>query len=206
MTEPKDELSIEKKIVVAFDMCSSSNILEELVLRQDIKPLRDALINMKKFLRDKSSELQFELYKFIGDGWILLFPEDTEGPALVHFLEELSRLYEREMKKRIIPKLEQEPPVMGLTFGIDEGSLLRFMMMNKQEYIGRPLNIASRLQSSLKDKDKRPAYKVLFSQPAFRRLGLASVGRKAVEVTRALRNIRNGETYKCFKLSLRLEP
>lgn len=40
---------------------------------------------------------------------------------------------------------------MGLTFGADKGQMIRLFMSNQREYIGRPLNIAARLQAAVKD-------------------------------------------------------
>src|SRR5262249_38061518 len=152
----------------------------------------------------KSEEIGFIAYKFVGDGWILLFPMGTSGEKLVSFLEELCGLVDSHLKRKIIPRLEQPPKVQGLTFGIDSGSLVRLTMMDKTEYIGRPINVASRLQSAIKEKDKAPAYKALFSNPVFHTLRLNELKRKSKDVTRTLRNIRNGDDYRCVKMNLRL--
>jgi class 3 adenylate cyclase len=40
---------------------------------------------------------------------------------------------------------------MGLTFGMDHGDVIRLVMNGKPEYIGRALNIASRLQGKVKE-------------------------------------------------------
>lgn len=204
MTEPREELRIENKIVVVFDICSSSNILEELIVRQDLRPMRNLLIELKKFLQAKAELLGFEAYKFIGDGWIILFSPDTRGEDLVNFLEELSRLFAKRLKLKVIPHLEHSPSILGLTFGVDIGPLVRLTMMGKREYVGRPINIASRLQGAIKDKDNNPAYKVLFSRPAFNQLHLARDFRKTRRASRTLRNIRNGERYPCVKMWLKV--
>jgi class 3 adenylate cyclase len=99
-------------------------------------------------------------------------------------------------------------PLLGLTFGIDEGMLIHFKMMKRTEYVGRALNVAARLQSAIKDKDKKPSYKCLLSYPAFVSLALPRSERakyKVKQVTRTLRNIQGGDEYRCVKLSLRLE-
>lgn len=204
MTYRSDELTLEDKIVVVFDICSSSTILEELIVRQDLLPMRNLLITLKKFLKHQSEVLGFETYKFIGDGWIILFPPHISGITLVNFLEELSRFFMMKLKTGVIPNLEHSPPILGLTFGVDTGSLVRFTMMTKREYVGRPLNIASRLQSAIKDKDDNPANKVLFSKPSFNQLGIDRSFRKTRPVTRTLRNIRHGKRYACVKMWLKV--
>jgi class 3 adenylate cyclase len=203
MTQPDDELQIEQKVVVVFDICSSSNILEDLIVRQDLRPMRDLLIEVKQFLRKKAAVLAFDPYKFIGDGWIILFPTNVSGRDLVHFLEELSSFFSRKLKRIVIPHLEHVPSILGLTFGVDVGPLVRMRMMGKPEYLGRPINVATRLQSGIKDKDDNPAYKVLFSKPAFNRLRLTTDFRKTMPATRKLRNIRNSRRFACMKVWLK---
>ncbi len=106
------------------------------------------------------------------------------------------------MNQYVARNLEQEPPVTGLTFGVERGSLLRFVMMGRFEYVGRALNVACRLQSAIKDKDERPNYKVLFSRSAFNHLDIPKDKYRIKEVSRHLRNIRGGGRYQCIKLSL----
>jgi len=204
MTQPDDELQIEEKVVVVFDICSSSNILEELIVRQNLRPMRDLLIEVKQFLKKKAPLLAFDPYKFTGDGWIILVPRGVSGSDLVHFLEELSRFFSKKLKHIVIPHLEHAPSILGLTFGVDVGPLVRMRMMGKPEYVGRPINIATRLQSAIKDKDDNPAYKVLFSKPAFNQLRLTTDFRKTRPATRTLRNIRNGRRYACMKVWLKI--
>ena len=79
MTERNDELEIKNKIVVSIDVCSSSDILEDLLKTNRIKAWRDLLIWLKEYLEEKSRGLGFELYKFTGDGWLLLFNETDRG-------------------------------------------------------------------------------------------------------------------------------
>jgi class 3 adenylate cyclase len=202
VTEPREELALESRFVVVFDICSSSNILEELIVRQNLAPMRNLLIDLKKFLQKRAEKVGFETYKFIGDGWIVLFPLSTTGSTLVTFLEDLSRYFRRRLRSAVIPHLERSPSIVGLTFGVDAGPLIRLQMMGKIEYIGRPINIASRLQGAIKDKDDNPAYKVLFSKPAFNQLKLDADFRDIRAATRTLRNIRSGEKYPCVKMVL----
>lgn len=76
-------------------------------------------------------------------------------------------------------------------------------MYGQQEYIGRALNIACRLQSAIKDKDSSPAYKALVSNSVFSEY-FASAARKVTvyKVRRRLRNIRGGADFNCKKIHL----
>lgn len=202
MTIEAEDMTIENKIVVAFDICSSSNILEDLTLTQNLRVMRNLLIKIKKFLREKSGTRNFNVYKFTGDGWILLFPQNTQGKDLMCFLTELSIFFKKELDSRIIPLLETPLDSMGITFGIDGGQLIKIVMMEKQEYVGRPINIACRLQSAIKDKDSRPEYKVLVSNHVFKTFSNDFDEYKPKRVTRTLRNIRGGKKYQCVKLHI----
>jgi len=67
-----------KKIVVFFDICSSTLILEDLVRTENQKLWRDLLIGLKKYLRKKHSSVGFDC-TIPRDGWILLFdPRPTD--------------------------------------------------------------------------------------------------------------------------------
>ncbi len=202
MTRTSTEPRTEEKVVVFFDMCSSSTILEDLHSTGNLKAMRDLLIEAKKALIRLSEEEDFDSYKFIGDGWVLLFPADVSGKHLINTLELLSRFYRDAVSQHVTGLLQSQPEVMGLTFGIDRGSLIRLVMMQRTEYIGRALNVASRLQSAIKDGDSKPAYKVLFSKHAFEGLGLPQGYRPIWNVSRRLRNIRDGRPCDCIKLKL----
>ena len=74
-------------IVVAFDLCSSSQIMEDLLLSEKFDRYETFLTCVKRWLMNwtnshPSGNGRFELYKFTGDGWILLFPAATDGMAL----------------------------------------------------------------------------------------------------------------------------
>jgi class 3 adenylate cyclase len=204
MTEDVDGLTREKRTVVFFDICSSSNMLEDLILSENLRSMRDLILTVRGFIKKEALLQGFEVYKFIGDGWVLLFPPDRSGESLVVFLEELCRLFKRHWTKYVLPRLQSRPAVIGLTFGIDRGVLIKFRMMGQPEYIGRPLNIASRLQGALKEKDKNPAYKVLFSNPCFKALRFPPAFRPSKAVTRTLRNIQGGAKYSCVKMKLKV--
>src|SRR5262245_30700323 len=72
-------------LVVAFDICSSSNVTEELTLNGGMNRLARFLTELKRYLAREQKRLPFDPYKFTGDGWILLFPASTNGSALLRF-------------------------------------------------------------------------------------------------------------------------
>jgi len=202
MTSAREDIATEQKIVVFFDVCSSTKILEDLLSTGNIRAYRNMLIHLKKFLQESTADADMEIYKFLGDGWVLFFPIHISGRRLTKMLTELSCFFQRYLEGKISPLLQNRPDVLGLTFGVDLGPVVRIVMLNRPEYIGRPLNVAARLQGAIKDRDKKPAYKVLFTKHSFRHLDLDSNDAKLV--TRSLRNIFGGERYECMKLTLRI--
>jgi len=205
MTRRSEELSVEEKIVVFFDICSSSTILEDLLATDNMKTYRDLLISLNSFLQTRGEQDEFVVYKFIGDGWVLLFPPTVSGSALINFLTRLSECFSIRFRNRLIPVLQNTPGVVGITFGVDKGRLIKITMNDRDEYIGRALNVASRLQGAIKDKDKNPAYKVLVSKHAYSGLRISPQVCKVQEVTRRLRNIRNNQKMELVKLTLRVQ-
>lgn len=190
------------RTVLVFDICSSSDILEGLKLNDNLKYCNNLLINLKEFLREVSGKYGFEIYKFIGDGWIVLFNE-AEGGKVLDFLDSLSEFFDAEIKQNVLPLLDCPPGIIGITCGIEIGLLRKIIMCGKVEYVGRPINVACRLQAAVKESEK-PQYKVLISRAAYKKLFLYLDlrGWSPKEVSRNLRNIRNGKDFKCINLSI----
>jgi class 3 adenylate cyclase len=151
MARGTDVSSRERHLVVVFDICSSTTILEDLKRTDNLSAWRNVLIHLKDYLLEKGAELDMNLYKFIGDGWVLLFPDDVSKTDLCDFLRELSQSYEVQFEAAIRPLLSQEPNPIGLMFGIDAGELIRLELNGQVEYLGRAINVASRLQSYTKE-------------------------------------------------------
>ena len=191
-----------ESIVVAFDMCSSSTIMEQLLLAGNMSCLTEFLTEIKRHLAAEQKLLRFDPYKFTGDGWILLFPPVTDGVALADFLQRLCRFYRDEFKRRVRPYLDTVPKLIGLSFGIDCGWLSRMKRYGQPEYIGRPINIACRLQGAVKDKGGSPAYKALVTYAAYHKYFAQLSQLKAIHAKRILRNINDEKPFRCRKITL----
>jgi class 3 adenylate cyclase len=202
MSRKSDPISTVRRIVVAFDICSSTVILEDLLRTENQRRWRNLLIGMKKALVREAAQTPFDIYKFVGDGWLLLFEHDSiSGARLMRFLETLSATYQHLFHNGICEVLGINDHLVGLTFGIDFGTLVKIVMNNKAEYIGRALNLAVRLQSAVKDCDKDPTDRLLISKNAYAHLKLgrtkATVGALA-ECN--LRGVAGGEKYQARKI------
>jgi len=195
-----------KKVVVVFDICSSTIILEDLISSENLGKWKELLGELKRFLYRESKELYFDVYKFLGDGWILLFPDDVSGEELLDFLERLCADYKYLYKNKINPILSVDIHPVGITFGVDKGTLMRITMLNQTEYVGRPLNVAARLQGSIKDKDPNPQFKILMSKSVFagfdeNELKIIQNTYRVQNARRTLRNISADKDYLCKKIT-----
>lgn len=68
------------------------------------------------------------------------------------------------------------------------------------EFVGRPINVACRLQNAVKDKKPGPDYRCLMSRKVYNSLMTQVDGFTFGEANRELRNISGGENYKCYKV------
>jgi class 3 adenylate cyclase len=201
MTELADKLQIEKRIVLVTDICSSSEIMEDLLRTGNIAIWRNLLICLKQQLRKASQKLGFEVYKFTGDGWILLFQADYNGSQILNFVSELSAQFEEEFKSSVFQYLENPPDITGLTFGMDSGPLVHIEMMEMQEYVGRAINLACRLQGAIAETDILSGYKVMISNRLFH--CMSDLERFHPElIKRKLKNIIRGGEFQCYRLSI----
>jgi hypothetical protein len=209
MTQINDRFKNVDKLVVTFDICSSTAILEDLILSDNLNNYIKLLIELKKFLMVESNKMDFDVYKFIGDGWILIFNEDLTDNLFAKFLFDLCKIYHTLTRKYLKPVINVTPNNMGLSFGIDKGTLVEIVMNGRKEYIGRAINIACRLQSAIGQKDKHPYNKVLISKHAFSYLLKENKNDfsqfQPNRVRRTLKNIQDNKNLECVKLSIKLK-
>jgi class 3 adenylate cyclase len=201
MTEPRDTAGKRDAYVVVFDICSSTSMLEDLILNGKEEAMQDLLIHMREFLERYEDEPPFQAYKFIGDGWILLFPSQTIGEELIRFLERLANFYLEQFEWFLQPELSRVPKLQGLTFGIDRGPVSSFEMKGQIEYIGRAINVASRLQAAIKGLTDDSPFKVLLSNTAYNSLGIERL-RPTVKRGVSLRNVQGEADQLCFLVNL----
>ncbi len=180
------------------DMCLSSAVLEDLHGTSNLQAFRDHTIALKEFLDEKAEPLGFVPYKFTGDGWILLFPFDTEGGPFFGFLKDFCKCFDESFRWNIQPQLEKPPDVVGLSFGIDRGPLLAMEMMERTEYVGRAINIACRPQK-LVGMDAAVAGQALVSKHCYSHL---SQLKEFETVKRRLKNIRQGAEIECVMVAI----
>lgn len=200
------------RVVVVLDLCSSSQIMEDLLLSEKFDRYETFLTCVKRWLMNWTEAHspprgRFELYQFTGDGWIMLFPDTIRGEALVQFMYNLCEMINAELARHIIPSLSSMPPVLGATLGVEAGNLMRMTMNGREEYVGRALNIACRLQDAVKDKESQSGcYKALVSARLYNeRLATANTRYKVEPTTCSLRNILGGSGFACRKIDFTID-
>jgi hypothetical protein len=189
-------------IIVVFDFCSSSELVEALTLRGSVEPYKALLTSIKRHLAAAQKSVTFDPYKFTGDGWILLFPSDTSGAVLWEFLLDLCDAYRRVYRENLLPHLETPPRVEGLTFGIEQGPIHNLTIFRQSEYLGRSLAIACRLQNAVRD-NRAPGYKALVTAAFFRQYFSDISELRAMPKRLQFRNIREGRDFKAHSINLR---
>ena len=118
------------------------------------------------------------------------------------FLESLCLYFAVEFRRSVLPHLSHTPRLMGITFGIEKGELIPVTMLGLQEYVGRAINVACRLQTALKDKGSSPAYNALVSDSVYREYFAQTEPHRVSKATRNLRNINNGAEFVCRRFWL----
>lgn len=203
MTNEYDDPTLVKKIVLVVDICSSSQIIEDLIKTSSVKIWRDALIAMKEHLVVEAPQNNAEIYKFIGDGWIVLFPKPYSQSDVMLLIISLNEMFDKHYKEKVFPFLDSPPSVSGLTFGVDEGQLIKVTMQEKTEYVGRPINIASRLQAAISQVDIKSGYNVFMSHRLFNSLGCSESLKEVSEATeRSLKNVSDGGMFRLYRISI----
>lgn len=202
MTQTADGIETMKAVVVTLDICSSSFLIEDLLKSERIRIWRNLIISMKDHLWHLAREHNADLHKFIGDGWIILFKQPYSGRGILHVLNSASEFYKRLYEQEVFPNLETFPKLSGLTFGMAEGRLIKVEMQERSEYIGRPINIACRLQSNISEYDINGGFRVLMSHGVFHKLR-DDLGDYCYNLTeKPLKNLGDGQTFPCYQILL----
>lgn len=202
MTEKNDEIQIINKMVVTLDICSSSHIIENLIKRSKIDIWRNTLIEIKEYVFREVQKFEADIYKFTGDGWIMLFDPPYPEKNIIKFLKDINIYYENLYDNYVLVTLDIPPKISGMTFGIDEGHLVKMKMLDRVEYIGRPLNIACRLQGVINEFDINGGYRAFLSHIAYNLLKQEADSYYPNPTERLLKNISTNPDFKCYRLAI----
>src|SRR5882672_2015064 len=118
----------EQVYVLVVDVCSSTAIMEDLLTSDNLERWAKLLLKMQAFLEKESGGRRFAIYKFVGDGWILLFDIDFPPAELFALLNRLCIEYNTEFKREIRGVLSTEVDPIGINFGFEKGHLMQMEM------------------------------------------------------------------------------
>ena len=208
MEYPQGISSMEDILVLAIDMCSSSKLIDDLSVDQNLNKFSELIQELYEWLQIRSRVCNYEIYQFTGDGWILFFHNPKiDGEALMNFLVEISRAHNKFRKKLIDIHLHALPESTGLTFGLDMGSLQKFILGGETRYVGHALNVACKLQDSVKQKGPESSldYRGLISNSVYKNLLKNPEVLSKYTFFSRIRSLRNIDTkFKCKKINLSL--
>ena len=202
MTAKDDEIKLMERMVITIDICSSSHIIENLLKRSRIDVWRNTLIDLKEYLSKETHRYKAEIYKFTGDGWIIFFDPPYLEKGIIELLKGTNSYYNSIYRKDVLPNIDIPPKIHGMTFGIDEGQLVKVEMLDVFEYIGRPLNIACRLQGTINEIDIYSGYRAFLSHIAYQKLKKEADSYFPDQTERLLKNISHSPDFQCYRLAI----
>lgn len=197
-----------KKIVTFFDICSSSKITEDLAQNNDLPLWHEMLNKIEQSLENNKIALCFSIYKFLGDGWVLIIDPDTDKKKLLRYFKKLCDLFSDHFNKKIEKRLSTEIKRVGLTFGLDIGEIYPVSVGGSKEYVGPTLNIAARLQSCISNPNKMdddPSNQLMMIRRNYFKYFEDDVDGmyKLVKARRTLKNIKNEDIFVCTRIWLK---
>src|SRR5437867_7442030 len=119
-TPTQPDVAHPQYLVLVFDVCSSTIVLEDLSRSQSVWRWRQLLADLLKYISNQPGVI---VYKFVGDGWFILMPHDIKGDALISFCSDLISTLSNAYEANIKPVMENPLTSLGLTIGIDSGTL-----------------------------------------------------------------------------------
>jgi class 3 adenylate cyclase len=185
-----------EKTVFVFDICSSTSMMEDIQITSSLSSYAELMNYFTRFLTKLENHYNFQEYKFLGDGFILLFDSSVLPEEIYRFSEELvdvggkliASFIEDHMQNKVLPR-------EGITIGVDSGILLK----GKEEYIGRAINIACRLQGKLDSTDS--VNRIIISQKVYSQITDPLVKAQFVNKPKVLKNVNGGKEVPCYESS-----
>lgn len=185
--------------VAVFDICSSTVILEDLQ-QSDSQDRYGRLIDVIwAYLNSQRPFYRFQVNKFLGDGFILLFDSDVAADEIMVFLWYLTCFSNTVLQQFHDAYLDIDKlPRSGITIGVASGEvyLLESQSAPDGEVFGRPINLACRFQSSSNQPDQ--VNQVVVSREFFNSIQNSTIRNQLKRTTRALHNVSGDKNVKCY--------
>jgi hypothetical protein len=187
--------------VLTFDICSSSAMLEDLHRRNEIEKYSILIDDIMRFLKKNATRYNYDIYKFLGDGFILIFSDSTSIDLILEFCTALTSECNAYIKEFIHLHIEAEGSIRrrGITMGVDKGYVSKLLIDGKDEYVGRPINISTRFQSSLDGEEH--TNRALLSLKLYYEIKEPNFKALCNETSRTLKNMANNSKVKCYEIN-----
>ncbi len=178
-------------------------MVEDLAVNGRMEALSGLVDGLYAFLNGKVKQYPLEVYKFTGDGFLLLMDGTASIEDVLRFCVALTYI-SRELlvwfKEDYLSIAEL--PREGITIGIAYGDVYHVMSPNNPgsaEYVGRPLNLSTRLQGSL--KNPKHANKVLLEKRLYQQIKKDLFSRACRRTSRVLHNISGDVPIVCYEFN-----
>lgn len=194
-----DQMKYSEKTIFVFDVCSSTTIVEDLHITGLVKHYNEMIKSLNDYLEEKSKKVKFQIYKFIGDGFILTFPGEIEMETILRFAKDLIDTCNQKITNLIDEYTESIVlPRKGITIGMDKGIVHQFELNEKIEFIGRALTLACRLQSS--QESPKVVNSILMSVSSYSEIKDQKIKQYCEKRERTFKNITGNKKIKCYEL------
>jgi len=193
---------MKERYVLVFDICSSSIILEDLHRTNQTNKYIELIREINNFINAKENitKFKYEVYKFLGDGFIIIFDYDTIVENVLLFVIRLVDKCNKTIQKFIEDYVEVSVLRVGITAGLDKGSIIDCKLNNgRKEYIGQPFNVATRLQSSLLKSEH--VNKCLITKKVYKEISLKELKIICSPTSRSLKNIAGNREIICYEFT-----
>lgn len=189
--------NLKEYYVVIFDVCSSSVFLEKLQENNKIKVWKKMWTDIFHYANKIAGERgKCKVYNFVGDGFIFLY-YPFKKDSLLKFCDNLIK-YVNENLQRILLENDIKPKRVGITIGIDKGTLTLMRLYGSKEYMGEAINVAARLQSSLKGPEDTNT--ILVSEKVYEDIKPNLGDREVRQQRQVLRNLFNDKEVDCYQI------
>ena len=195
-----ESFDVSEYYVIVFDVCSSSVMLEKLQEQNKLPVWKKFWEGVFSHItKISSSGVRSIVYKFIGDGFILLY-RPSYGDDILAYCEKIKTYVNEKIDEIVAEYLDEAPARTGITIGIDRGKIIRMRLLGDTEYMGEAINVASRLQSALKLPEH--SNKLLVSEVVKDAIE-AQIGERACKPVEAvLHNLYGNQSVTCYEIEL----
>lgn len=195
----RKHIETSDQAIMVFDIRSSTKFVENLHSTGQLNRYYEMIQNIYHFLEDTMIEHYFKIYKFLGDGFIIVFNHKVKIEDILKFSPQIINTCKNELQK-ISSYFDQPIDIhKGITIGLDKNIIHNFKLNEKEEYIGPSINLACRLQRSELHKDE--VNSLLMSHRCFCEIRDEKLRSHCLSQEGKFKNIKEEEPISCYLFS-----